>query len=521
MAIPRATAEDLVKGRAESDAQDFNDELIPIEPYRESGAHPAELAEDESMDRAAEDLLVGLRQLQGGEEIRWQVNRVGEMDDTRNGFLIECATSNLTQTWLRDNFGGGTYRIRGHYPNGKYAAQRTIRVAGDAPRKNQLNGSAPTSNPGFDVQAFIAQQDARDRARQREIQEQRRLDEEREEKRRKERLDMIAALAPLFAPAIANLVGNKGPDVTALVAALKPPDPLTMLTQLKALNGSGNQDITAKILPLILDKALSGSSGAGDTGWLDVVKELAKSAGPTVGALIENSVQQARANAQAASHPGMEVTVQPVSPAPPPTPPVIVVPESPRRRQSATRFASETQPAGPTVSNATAGTAAAPTVAVPSNGTTPAGGSDMLGLLALAPHLPWLREQLARMGVAAIKKRDPELYAQLFLEELPESIPARTVLELLTAADWYGKLCQIEPRLNREDLVPWFTSARDILIKIVSQAPELAGGQSTTPSGSAPPITPAPAPAGGNLKTVVRGAGEVQRPTKLPSLTGE
>lgn len=508
MPIPSANAADLVAGRAESDAQDFNDELITVDPYREAGENVAEVAAAEGMDRAAEDLLVGLRQLQGGDEIRWAVHRVGEMDETRNGFLIECATTNLTQTWLKDNFGGGTYRIRGHYPNGKYAAQRTIRVAGDAPRKVPVGGgSGNEGSSDFNLQSYLAQIDARDQRRRREEEERRRYEEDRDEKRRKERMDLLTALIPASVTALGAIFGGRQDNTAALITALKPPpppDPLAMMLQLKALTANNDAGGVAKILPMLIEMAGQKASG-GDTGWLDVVKELAKSAGPTIGGMIEMSVSQAKANAEAQRQlppPAPLALAAPTGEAPG----LIVLPE-PRHRRD--RGASEASPVGlvpPGVMRADGATAP----------TATAGGNDM-SMMALLPHLPWLKEQLARFGKAAVAQRDPSLYAALFLEELPESIDVNVVGQLLSAPDWYAKLIQLEPRLNRDDLLPWFSHLRDgILRELRDDTPP------SQPAGSAPVVPPAvSSTAVLPVLPVLPAQKEFTRPTQAPSLMGD
>jgi hypothetical protein len=534
-----ASKEDLPRGAGGESDPDFNDPLphpidpdasefrdqIQVENYASVGAVRAELEDERrQQEQATLDVLEAMRAMDAGDQVKWRISRSGHENDELNGYLETWPNHQMTIERLRDRFGGGTYYCKG-FRKGKYVSHETLQVSGEAKRKPSgiegMNQSVPVApaGPGFDLQAFMAAQERRDERRREDERRERLEREEREEKRRAERLQLLLTLGPAAISALGGAFGGRQVDYLPLIAAMKGPDPLTVMAQLKALDRGGSDGVMTKVLPMLIDMAGQRAS-SGDTGWLDVVKELAKSAGPTVGALIENSVQQARANAQAQqagvipAQPPMEVTVQPM----PPTPaaPSIVVPEPLQRKERRTRFASEPSNAGSGVPVSAAG--GATTAGSSSNGTTPGGDPNMLGLLALAPHLPWLREQLARMGNAAVKGRDPEVYAALFLEELPDAIPARTVLDLLTAADWYQKLCQVEPRLNREDLVPWFTKARDRMVAIVSRAPELAGGPSTL-SGSAAPaaVTPAPTP----VAKPKPNTGEIQRPTKLPSLTGD
>jgi hypothetical protein len=132
-----------------------------------------------------------------------------------------------------------------------------------------------------------------------------------------------------------------------------------------------------------------------------------------------------------------------------------------------------------------------------------------MNLMALFPHLPWLKNQLVRLGKAAEAHRNPEPYAAIFVEELPESINVNLVGQLLSCEDWYAKLITLEPRLDREDLLPWFTQVRNSIIRLL-QGPD---------AGAAVPDIPgqtAPAPAA----TAVQPPKEITRPTKTPSLDG-
>jgi len=538
MARPSTSVRELAAGASaegQADEQDFNDTIETLDrDAPEPGAYASEEMQREMEQVEQLDVLEGLRALQVGDPITWRIYRVGSTDADLNGFLETWSTSQLTQDRLRDEFGGGTYRIRGTYANGKFAAGRTIRIAGDAKRKEKVM-SQPQS--AFNLGEFLAQQEARDAARRQELQDQRERErkeaDEKEDRRRRERNELLAIVMPAVTGLTTAVVGafsaNRGPDLAALIAAMKGPDPITVLTQLKALERNSDSAMT-KILPMLIDMAGDKASG-GDTGWLDVMKELAKTAGPTIGGLIETSVQTARANAAAqAALPPMSVVPQasPTAPALTAPPPLIVVPESVPRRDRRTRFAN----GAPPVESPPPSTGGVATAGASSGGTIAAGQADM-NLIKLLPHLPWLKEQLFRMGQAAVKGRDPELYAALFLEELPDGIGPDVVGQLLAREDWYAQLCQVEPRMNRPDIVPWFTAARNAILQSLEQELGAAVGAHAPATASPDPrartVVEVRGPeAAGNSAPVQPAASapkpavkEPGRPTQLPSLTGD
>lgn len=120
------------------------------------------------------------------------------------------------------------------------------------------------------------------------------------------------------------------------------------------------------------------------------------------------------------------------------------------------------------------------------------GDSSMLDII---PHVPWLREQLAGCVTAASKNRDPTLYAALFLEELPEGLRPERVLQLMTTPDWEQQLCRFDARIAQQ--IPWWTAMRDQLVTYIQESLE--------------PDRPARK----------RASGEIERPTVLPSITGD
>ncbi len=435
-----------------SDA-DFDDHLDALDAslHPDGGRYAeAQLAREE-VDRAAIDILEGLRKLQSTEPVRWTIERVD--GEGTPGLLAKWPTVSLTWERIRDEFGPGTYRVEGRTNRGGYVRRTTITIASDAPRKVREGMHANA----FNVTEFLTQQEQRDRTRREEDDRRYREREEKEERQRTERKELLLALGPALLTAAAQLFNRPQIDVGALAAALKPapaPDPLVMIAALKQLapeqrEQPGTLETALKIVDVVTEKGgLSGSNG--QTGIMDILKELVHVAGPTVGPLIQSSIERAQANAQA----------QAVA------------------QNGSVRVVTGAAGVLPSPAGATAQATPAP---------EPSGDPAVLDLL---PHVPWLQEQLARCASAAAKDRDPQLYAAVFLEELPEGLKPERILELLSAPDWFQKLCGFDARIANQGA--WWDAMRRQLLEYLREA-----------IGPRPPVST-----------------EVQRPMSLPSLTG-
>lgn len=197
------------------------------------------------------DALQGLRELQSGDPVRWKVWRIDNSAGDRrlNGFIAEVGTSELRQEYFADKWGGGKYRVRGTFSNGKFAGGKTIDIAGDVKPSGNA-ASAPMNaamGSGFDMQAwmaFQAQQDAK-----------------REERARQDRKEFLALALPIAGQIAAALIGRAAPaqpDLAGLITALRPtvapPDPMDSMRKmaetmavLQKLNGGGDGDSISSI----------------------------------------------------------------------------------------------------------------------------------------------------------------------------------------------------------------------------------------------------------------------------------
>jgi hypothetical protein len=446
-----------------ADEQDFRDQILADDLTQVPGAYVREQRQQHEERLEAAEILEGLRALDsGGDGVRWAIARVGDPDPAKNGHLVTWATVQLEADQIRDAFGGGKYYVKGRRSNGDYAGHKTLTIAGDAPRRENATvivAPGGAVNGTHSLNDFLSAQERRDRERQ-----------EREDKRAADRERLILAALPAAATVLAAMFSRPQVDIAGLAAALKPApapaptDPIAMLAALKQLvpeqpKGPGPMEQALTLFELLADKA---GAGQGRTEWLDVVKEGVKMFGPSVGGAIEATITQAR------------------------------------ERSLRDGNSQQTPPNGqgqPGVNGSAPLQGAHPSQALPAPQAGPAGGSfpegdpAMLELLDLAPHVPWLREQLTKLSNAAQRGRDPALYAAMFLEELPEGLTAHRVHQLLIRSDWHVLLARFNPQIAQQQA--WWIKTRAAIVAYIEEA--------TAPK---PPK-------------------EIERPTALPSLTGE
>jgi hypothetical protein len=210
-------------------------------------------------------------------------------------------------------------------------------------------------------------------------------------------------LSPILAPIAANLFGSKGPTLAELTQTLM---------NMKTLNGGSESQLT-KIEELAkLVEVVQGIGGdGGKSGWADIVRDGIKTVGDVLPAL-------------AARIPGFM-----------PSPAALASPaNAPRGTLSAPNGASTPKPpAG-----------------------SPAEATPMLQLLG------WLKEQLAALSHQASLNKDPQLYADVVLDNLPQVDP-KMLRDMLGKPDWWATLCQFSP--NVQPYPQWFAECRDALIR--------------------------------------------------------
>lgn len=263
--------------------------------------HERMLAEDASEETL--DLLEGLREMQGGELVTWKVWRIAgpNGEPLRSGpdeYCGHLGNSQLTMENIASLFGGGKYRVKGRFSDGKIAGGRTITIAADAKRQESSMAQVASGGNSFNMSEWLAMQ---------QQSEERRRAEERERDDRSEKRWM--ALAQLGIPVLGSIV-------SAVIsrpaqAAIAGPDPIAGM---KAM---------AETLA-----TLQGLTGGGDSGGdslVEIIKAVAPHAGPALAALAARPSSMAVAPRRAArvAAPGTQANRPLVQPQTIQTPPMV------------------------------------------------------------------------------------------------------------------------------------------------------------------------------------------------------
>lgn len=123
------------------------------------------------------------------------------------------------------------------------------------------------------------------------------------------------------------------------------------------------------------------------------------------------------------------------------------------------------QPPGPAApaSPSTAGESS--TVAPPSGAPTRGNGVGVISML------PWLRATLETLIVQAARDRDPDLYAQVVVDNIPEGINVKDFKTFIARPDWWQQLAGFDQRVTPYQ--GWFKAFRDgVLEYLEDEAPE-------------------------------------------------
>lgn len=429
----------------------------------------------EEQRQADLDILLALREMQGADLIRWKIFRMSDPTGRKGtGFLTTWPTTLLSIEKIQDQFGAGTYRIRGTYQNGRFAGSRTVEIAEDTARSQPKSETVvqtvqePGTGSGSIQELMLMLQQQNDQRRSEET--------ERRETARRDRLELLTILAPVASAVLPALLGNRGPDLGALLTAMKPAPAPTLLETMAALkeltpqpvlpSGPGPIDTALKLFDKFTDMA---PKGAGETGWADILKELVRTVGPGMAPMM-GQLAQAAATARARQSAQPQVALS----APTAGPPNLYGGTDPSPEPSAVRSV-------PTVYSETPS---------PQNGADTSGVAsqdDDMNALQMLRMVPWLKGQIEMLLVRAARGSDPELYAEVVLDSIPENVSGDTLIEFLQRTDWFQMLAQFDSRVQQH--AQWFANLRAEIFK----AADAIKASMAQPQRSAPPAAkPAP-----------------------------
>lgn len=399
-----------------------------------------EIYANEQARQSEDDVLAGLRSIDRAEGVMWSIYRLNDPDPSRNGFLTKWGTSMIAMENIRDKFGPGTYRVRGHYPNGTFATQRDVPIAGDAPRRLPPENNA-VATP--DIQTLLVTLDER----------QARRDAESEARRAADRdfwKNLLAVAVPVALPKLIDLFAPKREGVAEMLAGLK---------SLRELEGpaerGGGIKSALDIIQSIRELDGGGGSRAGEKGPWDALTELAKSAGPKLGESL-----QAIGSALASAKSGGAVTSLPM-----PNGVHAGAPGMSVAPVMGSRFVSTVADVSHPNSFMTSTTPSPVAEQIGSpilNPKSDSGESENDMQVALLALVPMLRSQIDIWVVKAASDSDPELYADLLLDNLPPNVTRDMLRKFLERDDWWSMLQQFDARVA--PYIGWFANLRMALL---------------------------------------------------------
>jgi hypothetical protein len=347
-----------------------------------------------------DDVISELRSLGAGDGYRYTVSRVARKPGESGGYCAQYSAGDLSLDNIREQFGGGKYRIRVIDERGQYAGNRTVEIV-DLPKAAAPPAPVPAVVPqGADLNGIAA---------------------------------IIAAMRPQVAPdagesgtmkLILAMVQQQGTMFQAMMSAQKSDAPsLTDLLALINASNKGKAGADDAVSMLLKGMELGKELGGGESSMLDVARE-------GIHALVP-LLEQERANKAA----------QPATPALPAPAPTGGAPGAVSTTQAAQ------QPQGESVS--------------------------------IMQQINWLRAQLQALVVQASRGKNPELYAEVMLDNLPEFITAEEIHARLSAPGAVEQLAQLDGRVRQ--YAQWFEEFRVALLELLADSGEEEPGPGAPP----------------------------------------
>lgn len=87
-----------------------------------------------------------------------------------------------------------------------------------------------------------------------------------------------------------------------------------------------------------------------------------------------------------------------------------------------------------------------------------------MGLVSL---LPWLNATLQSLIHQAARNKDPELYAEVTLDNVPDGVNPKDLIPFLERADWWAQLQGFAPAVS--PYPAWFADYRTALLSMLKE----------------------------------------------------
>lgn len=400
----------------------------------------SQVVEDENADEAAEE-LARLNEDEGGELFRvsdelravqgarFIITRTYPPGPDSAGYVGEMSPGEFSIERLRQLYGPGKYKIRCLGPKGLIPGGGSVTITKGVEPPKDSGGVGSIS----ELLRVIEERSAREKA---------------DSAARRDKL--LELTIPGALTVLAAVLGkNTGPDMTSLIAALKPAPPPSLnelaqtLASIKALQGEQKSELSGLeglLKAMELMKDFGGGGDSKQSNWLDVLRDVVKEVVPAARPMIENLQAQAIARAQAANPAALPApSAVPMPPAPPRALPPQIPPPAPG--------------------------------AAPTSEPTSAPGSDADMWAMAKPMIDAQVQKLIRWATEETSSQRPDLYAEVFLTELPQIVATYVkptqALAYLQHPDWWQVVRTQYPELTPH--YAWLDRFRAELVLLIEE----------------------------------------------------
>lgn len=332
-----------------------------------------------SEDRLDDDVIRALTELEGADDIRWQVHRVSQPNP---GFCPpELTTAELTMHRISE-FGPGRYRVKGLRPNGQYYKSAMVTIA------------APVKSSTSEFETVLAS-----------------LKKGEGDGDRTLLLAMMNQNTQILTAALSRQHPQSNFPWSAIITA----SPL-LITALKdfVIKPDSDEKSMEKILKLVtVMEKLRGDGKETSSNWADIIRD----ALPSLSAMVTRPI--------------------------PPQPVAVRVMPQRQADVSSQETIATPEAVQPTVENMS---------------------------------FDWLQRKLEELLQNAADNKNPELRAEVFIDDLPKFIPESYFVQLLSTDDWFEKLSTFEPRVIHYK--GWFEEFHECLLEQFESTEHIKGANS-------------------------------------------
>lgn len=350
----------------------------------------ADPTEPKGESELEDDVIRALTEIEGANEIRWQIHRVSQPDP---GYCGECSTAELSLQHIAETYGSGRYQIKGIRADGKYFKSRQVAITKN-PKKTDATPDliAALKGGGTDQNVLLAIMQMQSQAQQ----------------------AASTAQAQIMSALIAK-PDNKMP--WGEIAAVGPPL-LLAIKELFARKDESGEAMDKFLKTLTIVEKLRGDDKKEGSTWTDILRD----ALPALSGMVSRpGAAHGTSGAPLAARAG-------------------VVPQSP------------------------AGVLAQPGSVDAATIDTPEAVAPTQEVMAM----DFFKTKIEELLRNAAQNKDPELRADVFLDDLPDFVPESVLLELLTQPDWFDRLALFDERVRNYQ--GWFTDLREYLLHALQNA---------------------------------------------------